>query len=492
MNTLFRALPATDVCLSALHNALPEAATAPRRLVRDLVTAFMDAQRHAIKDGHVTEPAALHLDTLMPQLLHYVREGVRPKLRPVLNGTGVIIHTNMGRSVLAAEAQAAVAATATGYSNLELNLSTGERGSRYALVQDLLCTLTGAEAAIVVNNNAAGVFLALNTLCQGHEVIVSRGQLVEIGGSFRIPDVMEKSGAILREVGTTNRTHARDYQQAVTENTSAFLRVHTSNYRVVGFHKEVPLDELVALGRAHNLPVIEDLGSGSFMDFSPYGLPGEPTVQSVVADGADVVLFSGDKVLGGPQAGIIIGKKDLIERIRTNPLNRALRTDKMTLAALEATLRLYLDPDTARQRIPTLRMMTASPVELAQRAKSLRTYLLRQVAIAPKQPAETGSAAQADLSITLRTGASRVGGGSFPEYALPTTLLCLRSPVCSATALKQRLLSTTPPLMGRLEDDCFCLDVRTLDKAEYPALAQALKMALYQCQTDTHPSCTKT
>lgn len=473
MNTLFRALPATDVCLNALQEVLPEAASAPRRLVRDLVTAFMDAQRNAIKEGHISSPDHLHLDALMPSLVHYVREGLRPKLRPVLNGTGVIIHTNMGRSVLAAEAQAAVAATAAGYSNLELDLSTGERGSRYALVQDLLCTLTGAEAAIVVNNNAAAVFLALNTLCQGREVIVSRGQLVEIGGSFRIPDVMERSGAILREVGTTNRTHARDYQQAVTEHTSAFLRVHTSNYRVVGFHKEVPLDELVALGRAHDLPVIEDLGSGSLMDFTPYGLPGEPTVQSVVADGADVVLFSGDKVLGGPQAGIIVGKKDFIERIRTNPLNRALRTDKMTLAALEATLRLYLDPEMARERIPTVRMMTVSPAELAQRAKSLRAYLLRRL---HKSTAQAPS--QAKLTITLRSGASRVGGGSFPEYSLPTTLVCISTTEYSATTVKQRLLSTTPPLMGRLEDDCFCLDVRTLSTAEYPAIAKVLAEAL--------------
>lgn len=491
MNTLFRALPATDVCLSALPSALPEAATAPRRLVRDLVTAFMDEQRLAIRQGHITDPAPLHLDALMPSLISYVQEGLRPKLRPVLNGTGVIIHTNMGRSVLAPEAQAAVAETSAGYSNLELNLSTGERGSRYTLVQDLLCTLTGAEAAIVVNNNAAGVFLTLNTLCQGREVIVSRGQLVEIGGSFRIPDVMEKSGAILREVGTTNRTHARDYQQAVTENTSAFLRVHTSNYRVVGFHKEVPLDELVALGRAHNLPVIEDLGSGSFMDFAPYGLPGEPTVQSVVADGADVVLFSGDKVLGGPQAGIIVGEKKLIERIRTNPLNRALRTDKMTLAALEATLRLYLEPEVARQRIPTLRMMTISPAELAQKAKNLRAYLLRRLSIPATKNALPGKAspAQAGLNISLRAGASRVGGGSFPEYSLPSTLLCLRSPVCSATTLKKCLLSTTPPVMGRLEDDCFCLDVRTLDKAEYPALAAALTEALLICQPTTTSTC---
>ncbi|MEG2172786.1 MAG: L-seryl-tRNA(Sec) selenium transferase [Desulfovibrionaceae bacterium] len=467
MNALFRALPATDLCLTALHTVVPPIAdltSAPRPLVRHLVTAFLDNKRREIKEGHINDAATLQLPALLPALSTLVREGLRPHLRRVLNGTGVIIHTNMGRSVLALQAQAALAASCAGYSNVELDLKTGERGSRYSLVRDLICSLTGAEAAIVVNNNAAGVFLTLNALCEGREVIVSRGQLVEIGGSFRIPDVMTKSGAILREVGTTNRTHAADYSQAVNENTSAFLRVHTSNYRIVGFHKEVPLAELVALGRAHSLPVIEDLGSGSFIDFSPYGLPGEPTVQAVVADGADVVLFSGDKVLGGPQAGIIVGKKDYIERIRTNPLNRALRTDKLTLAALEATLRLYLDPELARQHIPTLRMMTATAQTLAKRAQALRSLLHRRLGDA--------------CSVTLRADSSRVGGGSFPECSLPTTLVCLQPHLGSATELKQKLLSTSPPVMGRLDDNAFCLDVRTLETSEYPLLVAALTYAL--------------
>lgn len=468
MNALFRALPATDTCLTALHTAVPALqglAEAPRPLVRTLVTRFMDRQRLAIKEGRSTDAAQLSLTALLPTLCHFVQEGLRPNLRRVLNGTGVVIHTNMGRSVLATEAQTAINNTCAGYANVELNLHTGERGSRYSLVQELLCSLSGAEAAIVVNNNAAAVFLALNTLCQGREVIVSRGQLVEIGGSFRIPDVMEKSGAILREVGTTNRTHPMDYSRAVTEQTSAFLRVHTSNYRIVGFHKEVPLAELVALGREHQLPVIEDLGSGSFIDFSPYGLPGEPTVQSVVADGADVVLFSGDKVLGGPQSGIIVGKKEYIERIRTNPLNRALRTDKLTLAALEATLRLYLDPEMARQHIPTLRMMTATADELAKRARSLRTLLRRRLG-------DT-------CTVTLRQDTSRVGGGSFPECSLPTTLVCLQPRACSATELKHALLSTPPPVIGRLDEKSFCIDVRTIAASEYSLLVSAFAHALH-------------
>lgn len=470
MNTLFRALPSTDICLTALEGTLPLTADAPRALLRTLVTAFTDARRLDIKEDRIQKAEELTLEALLPALNAFVAQGLLPRLRRVINGTGVVIHTNMGRSVLAAEAQAAINATCAGYCNLELNLQTGERGSRYDLVQELLCSITGAEAAIVVNNNAAGVFLALNTLCAGREVIVSRGQLVEIGGSFRIPDIMEKSGATLREVGSTNRTHAADYSKAVTEQTSAFLRVHTSNFRIVGFHKEVPLAELVALGRAHGLPVIEDLGSGSFMDFSPWGLPGEPTVQSIVADGADVVLFSGDKVLGGPQAGIIAGKKAYIERIRTNPLNRALRTDKMTLAALEATLRLYLDPEKARRHIPTLRMMTATREELAAKARSLRTILRRRL--------RTAFGDTEPLHISLKEDSSRVGGGSFPEYLLPTTLLCLSPREGSATDLRQRLLATSPPIMGRMEDKLFCLDVRTLADTEYAPLAEALIQAL--------------
>lgn len=475
MKTLFRALPATDVCLNALQQASPPLeglAQAPRPLVRALVNQFTDIQRAAIKEGRVHDAAHMSLAALLPALCAFVREGLRPRLRRVINATGVVIHTNMGRAVLAPQALAAMQESSVGYCNVELDLHTGERGSRYSLVRDLLCTITGAESAIVVNNNAAAVFLTLNSLCAGREVVVSRGQLVEIGGSFRIPDVMEKSGAVLREVGTTNRTHAADYSHAVTENTSAFLRVHTSNYRIVGFHKEVSLPELVSLGKAHAVPVIEDLGSGSFIDFTPYGLPGEPTVQSVVADGADVVLFSGDKVLGGPQAGIIVGKHDLVERIRTNPLNRALRPDKVTLAALEATLRLYLDPELARTQIPTLRMMTSSASELNKKAQALLGYLRRYFA------KYTDRALSDICEISLRPDASRVGGGSFPEYALPTTLLCLRPKVCSVNELRHALLSTTPPLTGRTDDNAFCLDVRTVDSAEYPLVATALAQAL--------------
>ena len=462
MNHLFRALPAVDICLTALQE--DPALRQPRALLRQAVTDFLDAQREAIRAGRISDPQALHLSALLPALAAYTQRVTRPRLRRVLNATGVVIHTNMGRSVLAQSAAEAVRQAASGYCNLELDLSTGNRGSRYSLVQDLLCLLTGAEAALVVNNNAAAVLLTLDELCKGGEVIVSRGQLVEIGGSFRIPEVMEKSGAVLREVGATNRTHAHDYERAITPATVALLRVHTSNYRVVGFHSEVTLPELVELGRAHKLPVIEDLGSGSLMDFSPLGLPGEPTVQAVVRAGADVVTFSGDKVLGGPQAGIIVGRREYIERLRSNPLNRALRCDKFTLAALEATLRHYLDTDEALRHIPTLRMMTAKPDALAKRARNLAARIRRRLGDR--------------VSVSLRPDVSRVGGGSFPENDLPTTLVCLRPAAVSATVLKQRLLDTAPPLLGRLEEQHFCLDVRTLDDAEFPHVCAALQQAL--------------
>lgn len=475
MNHLFRALPSMDACLAALfHGDLPAddpLEQAPRALLRQAVTDFLDQRREAIRQGQITDSALLTLDCLLPELAAYARRAARPRLRRVLNATGVVIHTNMGRSVLSAPALRAVHEAATGYCNLELDLVTGSRGSRYSLVEHLICTLSGAEAALVVNNNAAAVLLVLDSLCRGGEVLVSRGQLVEIGGSFRIPEVMEKSGAILREVGATNRTHVHDYERAITPETVALMRVHTSNYRIVGFHKEVTLPELVELGRAHDLPVIEDLGSGSLVDFTPHGLPGEPTVQAVVHGGADVVTFSGDKVLGGPQAGIIVGRRDIIQRMRKNPLNRALRCDKFTLAALEATLRHYLEPEKALKNVPTLRMITAAPEDLARRARSLATRLRRRLGEV--------------VRVRLRPDVSRVGGGSFPECDLPTTLVCLQPARGSATALKQRLLDTTPPLLGRLEEQSFCLDVRTLTDEEFPLVLAALAQALSP-ETSTH------
>jgi len=495
VSTLFRHLPAVDQCLAALaadEGGLDKSQNPgqspgqslglhalPRPLLKDLVNAFLDLVREEIRAGAFADQAQLSLGALYPRMLAYVRQGARPRFRRVLNATGVVVHTNMGRSLLAPEAVAAVAQAAAHYSNLEFDLATGERGSRYAHVESLLCRLTGAEAALVVNNNAAAVLIVLDTLCMGREVIVSRGQLVEIGGSFRIPEVMAKSGAVLREVGATNRTHLRDYEAAVGPETAAFMKVHTSNFRQVGFVKEVPLRELKTLAVACGLPVIEDLGSGSLLRLDADGLPGEPTAAEAIADGADVVSFSGDKVLGGPQAGIIVGRREIIERIKKNPLNRALRIDKMTLAALEATLRLYLDPDLARGRVPTLAMMTRPLKSLRSQAACLAGLLKRGLG--------------GGIEVSVRPGVSRVGGGAFPEADLPTALVAL-TPVqrpgadaglnpgthhgLSVDGLRQALLATDPPLVARVEDGALCLDPRTLAPAEHPLVLSALRQAL--------------
>ncbi len=471
MSDLFRAIPAVEASLNALLDVDPTLEAAPRPLLRTAVTEFWDALREDIRQGRVTRPADLALDANLSALLAHVRRALLPRLRPVLNATGVVVHTNMGRSVLATAAQEAVRQAAAGYCSLELDLATGGRGSRHSLVEDLLCRLTGAEAALVVNNNAAAVLLVLDTCCKGGEVIVSRGELVEIGGSFRIPEVMEKSGARLREVGATNRTHLRDYAAAITGETRALMRVHTSNYRIVGFHSAVPLAELAALAHERGLPLIEDLGSGSFTDFSPCGLPNEPTVPAVVAQGADLATFSGDKVLGGPQAGVIVGRADMVAALKRNPLTRALRCDKLCLAALEATLRLYLEPETALRQIPTLRMITCPPQALSRAAGVLAAKLRRGLRDA------TGPL----CSVSLRRDVSRVGGGAFPQYDLPTTLVCLTPAKGSATTLKRALLRTDPPLIGRLEGDAFCLDPRTLDPHQHPALLRTLREGLALC-----------
>ncbi len=440
-------------------------AAAPRPLVREAAQAFLDGLREEIKSGLVTQESALAWDVLAPRIACFARSFVRPRFRRVLNATGVVVHTNLGRSVLPDVAVRAVDGACRHYSNLEFDLSTGQRGSRYSHVEPLLCALTGAEAAIVVNNNAAAVLLVLDSLCKGREVVVSRGQLVEIGGSFRIPEVMAKSGAILKEVGATNRTHLRDYESAIGEETAALMRVHTSNFRMIGFTKEVAVEELSALGRERGLPVIEDLGSGTLYDFARAGLHGEPTVRDIVAAGADVVTFSGDKMLGGPQAGIIVGKKQFLDLIRKNQLNRALRIDKMTLAALEAVLRLYLDPEEARSEVPTLSMICATPDELAAKAKSLARVLKKAVG--------------EHFDVSVRPGASRVGGGAFPERDLPTSLVCLSAndSGLNPDVLRARLLDTDPPLVGRVEEGLFCLDPRTISKDEFQLVAGALALA---------------
>jgi len=375
-----------------------------------------------------------------------------------------VVHTDLGRSLVPAAAIENLAQIAGRYSNLEYDLGAGKRGSRYSSVEDILCEISGAQAGMVVNNNAAAVLLCLETLARGKEVIVSRGELVEIGGSFRIPDVMAKSGGILKEVGTTNRTHLQDYENALGENTALMLKVHRSNYSIIGFTAEVSLKELVELGTKHGLPVMEDLGSGTFIDFSKYGLVKEPTVQESVTAGVDLVTFSGDKLLGGPQAGIIVGKKHFVDRIKQNPLARALRIDKMTLAALETTLRLYRDEDQAIRLIPTLRMLTMDSNELASRADRLADNLR----------AIGGSR----LEVNPVELSSKAGGGALPLLELPSKCLLIKIQGLSVNKLEKNMRQNTPPIIGRIENDAFVIDPRTLLDDDLPVIQSAFEKLL--------------
>lgn len=452
MNNLYRLLPSVDVCLQQFRDVMY-----PHALLCDTVNAFLEEKRTQIKQAQISAQD-LEKEVFFQAMKEYVDTALLPRVKKVINASGVVIHTNLGRSVLAKEVLDAVYTVAGGYCNLEFDLEKGERGSRHSLVEKDICKLVGAEAALVVNNNAAAVYLVLNTLCLGGEVIVSRGELVEIGGSFRIPEVMKQSGAVLCEVGTTNKTHAQDYLDAFSEETKAVLKVHTSNYRIIGFHEDVPNYELAKLAHERNVPVIHDLGSGSLVDLSLYGLRGEPTVKEIIASGIDIVTFSGDKVLGGPQAGIIAGKKEYIDKIKKNQMLRALRCDKLTLTALSETLRFYYDEKLAFEKIPTLRAITASKETLKKKAKKLYTLLKT---ILPQEK----------IKLTLEENVSRVGGGSFPENDLPTYVVCLdfleESPTFSAQAWKEKFLKTNPPLLGRVEHDKFLFDVRTISNEEF-------------------------
>jgi L-seryl-tRNA(Ser) seleniumtransferase len=460
---LFRAIPSVDRLLGALERDAA-LASVPRALVRHGVQCCLDLLREEIAQGAVVRPEDVAWERVLARVRAYVLHSARPRLRRVINATGVVVHTNLGRSVLAPEAIAAVVQAAGAYSNLEFDLDTGKRGSRHAHVEDLLGLLTGAEAAMVVNNNAAAVLLVLDTLAQGREVVVSRGQLVEIGGSFRIPEVLKKSGAILREVGATNRTHLRDYVQAIGPETAAILRVHTSNYRIVGFASNVPAAELVQLAHAHSLMCIEDLGSGNLMDFRGTPLAGEPTAQQAVASGMDVVTMSGDKLLGGPQAGIILGRRSVVAACKKNQLARAVRMDKLTLAALEATLRLYLDPTRAREAIPTLACITMDPDQLRRRAMALARRLRRALG--------------ARAHIAVVPGVSRVGGGAFPEKDLPTFVVRITPVGQSPEVVRQRLLAVSVPVVVRVEDGAITVDPRTVLAGEDAVLASGFLQAI--------------
>ncbi|MGL1932972.1 MAG: L-seryl-tRNA(Sec) selenium transferase [Desulfotalea sp.] len=454
-NDLLRGLPKIDELIALIEKNFT---SAPNFLIKKAVQQAVAGERKRILTGKTVDPKSI--DDWCSVVNLELKNKLSHNLRRMINGTGVVIHTNLGRSLLSKEAGEALTNAATYYSNLEFNLDTGKRGSRYSLVEEIICDLTGAEAAIVVNNNAAAVFLTLETLCKKTEVIVSRGQLVEIGGSFRIPDVMERSGANLVEVGATNRTHLYDYENAITEQTSTLMRVHTSNFRIIGFTSQVSADELVGLARDNGLITIEDLGSGSLLDLSRFGFPKEPTVQELVKAGVDVITFSGDKLLGGPQAGVIVGNKDVIDKIKKNPLNRALRIDKFTLASLEIILRAYYDEDKALEQIPTLRMLTTDILVLKERAKTiagqLENYLLDTCEI-----------------LTLETF-SRVGGGAYPEFDLESWAVSISPHNLRISKMEEGLRRLDPAIIGRVENDKFIIDARTIQDEEIGILCSQI------------------
>jgi L-seryl-tRNA(Ser) seleniumtransferase len=430
--------------------------TIPTMLVKLVVQKCVDSERQRILQG-VDNCRKKSAEDWRSVFRRALQKRLHPNLRRVINGTGVVIHTNLGRSLLSASATQALTQAGSHYTNLEYNLETGKRGSRYSLVEEIICELTGAEAALVVNNNAAAVLLVLESLAKDKEVVVSRGQLVEIGGSFRIPDVMKKSGARLIEVGATNRTHLRDYEEAITAETALLLKVHTSNFRMVGFTSEVSAEEMVALAGKNGLAVVEDLGSGCLLDLSTFGLQKEPTVQEVVNAGVDVVTFSGDKLLGGPQAGIIAGRRAVIEKIKKNPLNRALRIDKFTLASLEDILRNYYNTGLALKNIPTLAMLTLAPEEIKRKGRRL----LRRL----------GQKISSECAVRLIPTVSRVGGGAMPEYSLSSWAVELQPRQMGLNILEQEFRSLSLPLIGRIENKGFLIDMRTVLESEIIELA---------------------
>jgi len=445
-----RRLPSVDRLLQG-EAASRWVAALGRDLVVEACREALEAERRRVLSGE----AYAGEEALWADVVARLQATVQPTLRPVINASGVVIQTNLGRSPLSEATLDAMRRAGEGYSNLEYDLAAGERGSRYVHAEALLTRLTGAEAGLLVNNNAGAVLLALSALARGREVIISRGQLVEIGGGFRIPDVMAQSGAQLVEVGTTNRTYASDYRAAITGETAALMRVHSSNFRVIGFTHQPTLDELVALAHERGLPLIDDLGSGTLLDTAPYGLAHEPTVQESVAAGADVVTFSGDKLLGGPQAGIIVGRADLVAQLRRHPLTRALRVDKTTIAGIQANLLHYVKGEATRE-VPIWRMIAATADEVAARARALIAAL-----------GEAGARCEVVL------GQSMIGGGSLPEETLPTALIAVEISAPSDAARALRL--GDPAVVSRVQDDLLLLDLRTVLPREEEALIARLR-----------------
>lgn len=460
--SVYRRIPSVDAVLR--HEKVLELMTVHgKSVVTQAVRQTISLMRERISTlPGADETSADFMNVLCEQLGGNIRERTESSMRRVINATGVVIHTNLGRAILSHEAAARVAAVASGYSTLEYDLDAGERGSRSSHIERRLSFLFPHQAALAVNNNAAAVFLAVNTLASGRDVVISRGELVEIGGSFRIPDVMAKSGARLREVGTTNRTRLADYEQAIGPETGLILKVHPSNYRIVGFTQEVEISDLAALAHRHGLPLFVDQGSGHLADTSAVGIMDEPTVSAILGSGADVVAFSGDKLLGGPQAGLLLGRQDLIDQMKQSPLYRVLRLDKMTIAALEATLDAHAR-GTARAEIPVLRMIAAKREELVERASHVAEKLRR----------ELGKA----CLVTTDEGVSRVGGGAAPTQDLPTTLIRLKPAADSnksITSWERSLRQQATPVIARVQDETLVLDLRTVDPREEDVLVSSV------------------
>ena len=463
-NLLYRSIPKVDVLLES-QTIQEMIERYSRDSVMEAIRAEMDNLRAFIGGCDEEDKAQEQIALLVSHIGDAVEKMHTPNMKKVINGTGTILHTNLGRAPISREHMKKAFDIVTGYSNLEYNLEEGRRGERYSHFEKLLCKITGAEAAMAVNNNASSVLLILSSLAKGGEVIVSRGELIEIGGKFRIPDVMTQSGATLVEVGTTNKTHVSDYEENITEETKALLKVHTSNYKIVGFTESVGIEEMLPIAKEHGIPVIEDLGSGVLIDLSKYGLTYEPTVQESVAKGADVVCFSGDKLFGGPQAGIIVGKKKYIDMMKKNQLTRALRIDKFTAAALELVLQEYLSEEQAVQHIPVLRMITEPLDEVARRARSL---------------ARTIRSTDLPAKVDVVSCESQIGGGSLPMERIPSMAVAIHPKHESVAALEDQMRHLTVPMIPRTVNDTIMLDVRTVETEDFKLIAAELQEVLGQ------------
>lgn len=456
---LFRKLPSVDEVLSKdeIKNTLN---FYPRSIVLETIREVIELNRKEIINSN--KYLDINIESIVNDVIYKVKLKYSLSLKKVINGTGIVIHTNLGRSLVSEQIKDNLFSIATRYSNLEYDIENGERGSRYTHLTDIIKRLTGAEDVLVVNNNASAVLLSLNTLAKEKEVIVSRGELVEVGGSFRIPSIMELSGAKLNEVGSTNKTHLKDYEESINENTGAIMKVHTSNYKILGFTESVEVDKLSNLSKKYNVPLIEDLGSGVFIDLSKYGLSYEPTVLDSLKNGADIVTFSGDKLLGGVQAGIIVGKKEYIQKMKKNQLTRALRVDKLTICALEATLRMYLDEENAIKNIPTLRMLTYSIQELEKKVVGLYDKIKDLK----------------DFDIKISDSKSQVGGGSMPLEFIDSKVIEIIPKKISVSSLEKKLRLSKSHIIGRIKDEKYILDVRTIFEDEFDLIYEELKRCL--------------